>query len=544
MFDFNSIALATEFIVDNLIYTVCSTNIPSVTVVGITNYEEKIDLNIPSEVTWDGIIYHVTSIYDEAFKGSNIVSLKINSDIKIGKESFADCSSLISVAFPDNLSSLGLKSFYNSAIESISIPSTIVDWEPQTFMKCRYLKNVYLKDGLTTIGTLAFAESGVTSITIPESLQIFRKDKTEFGQGWNGAFRNCSNLELITLQDGVTTTSDMFSNCGVKEVSLPSSMIYATFGGCKNLTHLSLPEGLVDIGMPNSGIKEINLPSSIKVATFSDCPNLTKVIFNNDIDPCVEFDFKDCINLVDIHLPSTLKIIPYGAFENCSKLSDIELPESLEKIGGRAFARTNINKIKIHPALKDWGLVNYNGVLQGHHFAECDNLTEIIIEEGVESIGMTSFYGNSNISSIILPSSISNIGDKAFYNCSQLENIICKGIIPPSGGEKIFDFTRYQTLHVPYGLEKTYRNQYPWSEFLIIFEDADKYTSNVKEITDNNESKYYSIIDNIVYFRNGIAGEIYNNNGLLIYQGNKQYHFDFKGMYIIVVDNKTYKVLI
>ena len=58
-------------------------------------------------------------------------------------------------------------------------------------------------------------------------------------------------------------------------------------------------------------------------------------------------------------------------------------------------------------------------------FKDKTSVTSIIIEEGVEIIGVDAFYGCSSLTSISLPASIKDIGEGAFNYCGPL-TILCK----------------------------------------------------------------------------------------------------------------------
>lgn len=64
-------------------------------------------------------------------------------------------------------------------------------------------------------------------------------------------------------------------------------------------------------------------------------------------------------------------------------------------------------------------------------FASCD-IRELMIEEGVESIGESAFGWNKHLSKVILPESLRQIDYWAFVHCLQLEEIVvhenCKTI--------------------------------------------------------------------------------------------------------------------
>jgi len=54
-------------------------------------------------------------------------------------------------------------------------------------------------------------------------------------------------------------------------------------------------------------------------------------------------------------------------------------------------------------------------------FRNNTDITEVIIQEGVETIGSNTFNGASNLVKITLPASVTTIGGSAFQNCNKLE---------------------------------------------------------------------------------------------------------------------------
>jgi hypothetical protein len=56
-------------------------------------------------------------------------------------------------------------------------------------------------------------------------------------------------------------------------------------------------------------------------------------------------------------------------------------------------------------------------------FYSCDSLTSITIPNSIRSIGSRAFYSCSNLESITIGDSVTNIGSDAFYECSSLKNV-------------------------------------------------------------------------------------------------------------------------
>ena len=124
-----------------------------------------------------------------------------------------------------------------------------------------------------------------------------------------------------------------------------------------------------------------------------------------------------------------------------------------------------------------------------------DSITNLIIEDGVTSIGDWAFYGLSyNIASINLPNSVTNIGEYAFFShglssvtfgnsvitigkgafiheSRGLSEIIIYQKNPPKLGGNVFGFSTCYTgikLYVPAGSVEAYRTTTGWESFLII----------------------------------------------------------------------------
>ncbi len=57
-------------------------------------------------------------------------------------------------------------------------------------------------------------------------------------------------------------------------------------------------------------------------------------------------------------------------------------------------------------------------------FYECDNLTSVIISDGIQTIGGWAFGWCINLTSVVIPDSVQMIRDYAFHNCPNLTSVI------------------------------------------------------------------------------------------------------------------------
>ena len=100
----------------------------------------------------------------------------------------------------------------------------------------------------------------------------------------------------------------------------------------------------------------------------------------------------------------TLTISGSGKIEDCR--SDIDQPWYSN--------RSDITSVVIEPGVTSIG---------SQAFYECSNLTSITIPSGLTSIGEQAFGNCTGLTSITIPSSVTSIGVNVFYNCTGLTDI-------------------------------------------------------------------------------------------------------------------------
>lgn len=138
-------------------------------------------------------------------------------------------------------------------------------------------------------------------------------------------------------------------------------------------------------------------------------------------------------NLTSLVLPDKLKGIGSSAFSGCLNLSgSLIIPEGVEGIGSAAFldCTSLTGELKLPSTLKYIGSVDgYIGYWDGT-FKGCNFVCELKLPDGLEQIGMGSFYECKNLyGELRLPDGLKGIGSMAFYGC---ENFTGDLIIPQS----------------------------------------------------------------------------------------------------------------
>ena len=176
---------------------------------------------------------------------------------------------------------LGLASFYKSRLTSITIPDTVTEMGTSVFSSCGQLAYVTIGNGLTQIPTQGFQYcSSLTNITFGTGIR-------EFG---TNSFSYCSALERIQIPEGVTVIPNgcFGQSSSLKEVIFPSSLKeirYQAFMGCPSLRQVAFPDSLISIGryaFYNTSITSAVLPYASVTVGDHAFPDTASVLVRPD----------------------------------------------------------------------------------------------------------------------------------------------------------------------------------------------------------------------------------------------------------------------
>ncbi len=155
-------------------YTYLKTSSGTVALKG--TIRSKNDVVVRNSITdYNGNVYYVTSISDQAFRGTGVTTLNTSNAKRlttIGNKSFADCASLTDVSLIEGITMMGDSAFAScTALDSIQLPSTLRVVPNGAFDGCSSLGDVDIWHGVTTISEHAFAHcTSLTSLSLPSSV--------------------------------------------------------------------------------------------------------------------------------------------------------------------------------------------------------------------------------------------------------------------------------------------------------------------------------------------------------------------------------------
>ena len=296
---------------------------------------------------------------------------------------------------------------YKGTDESIVIPSEI-DGKKVTvigssaFYGFKSLKNIEIPDGITSIENYAFCQCwSITSLSVPESV-------TSIG---TGAFRFCGDLKEIKLPSNLTVLSDSLFGAD-------ANLEYITFGDAEKTDTVIIPETVQKIGnyvfMNCEKIKNINLPSNLK-SIGKTC-------------------FQGCISLTGLFIPQSVESIGGGIFGDCDALQSVEIEDEnnnfIFKDGILYDVKNGILVSAVNSLIPEKVIVDEcTKTIDYSAFADCNNLYEIEIPQGVVNIGEKAFARLDNLKNIDIPDSVTNITTLAFYRCNGLVSVQVPGSV-------------------------------------------------------------------------------------------------------------------
>ena len=365
------------------------------------------DKTLTAEVTFASNSYN-------SYSGQVVIPATVSNSGKtydvtaVGENAFRDCSGLTGVTFGSNVSTIGKRAFLN----------------------CSALTTVTITEGVTEIDDYAFAQCS--------ALQLVIMDNDAPLQVGNGAFMSCSSLQDVRWQScenlegrgGLASLgTKAFAYCtSLPGIMLPGNLEHlgtSIFEGCTVFTFIivTAEQPLALSGDPFALIRSvgISVPSSGQAGVTADryrnAVGWNKYVINES--PYTFKDFYGCTYLKTSSSTVALTgmLIPYP---------EVNVRNSLTGYGGEVYYVTSIGDQAFKGA--EITSINTNNALRlkeigTESFANCANLTNVSLIEGINVMGERAFASCTALQTIKLPSTLRTISKGAFDGCTSLNDV-------------------------------------------------------------------------------------------------------------------------
>lgn len=309
----------------------------------------------------------------------------------------------------------------------LTITSSIPDYTPSSrpgwYAEVDEITKIVLGDRVSSIGNFAFA--GLTElreVDCPQNLWTIGRN----------AFDGCKNLEYVHYEGdrGPYIDASAFKSCSsLKEIPTASSVSAYAFMDCTSLREIHIGWNYVED------------------STFQGCTGLETVHFEEGVESVNMYAFSDCTALTTVYIPVSMEHIYSGAFQNCTAVKTIRYAGTKaqwDQIDIMSVSDETWRNAQLICEGGD-GEKNYqwevkNGTLtvtgdgllpyysnrennRPEWFERREEITELVIGEGITGIGDYCFADLPNLKTVQLPDSLVKFGDEAFQNCSALKAI-------------------------------------------------------------------------------------------------------------------------
>lgn len=370
-----------------------------------------------------------------AFSGCSTNEISLPETIEsIGDYAFSS-SLLQAIVLPESCKALGISVFKDCRqLTTVQLPNALTVIPNGFFNGCVKLSSINLPENLEVIEGVSFSRTALEEITIPSSV-------TNIG---SGVFQYCASLRKVSMLANITLIPERtFENCtSLTSTTLPSSLKEIgsySFSGCQSLEDIELPSTLERINnnaFYSSGLKSISIPDNVSYvgANVFSQSKITEPVFNKTI-----FIYMPREGFEEYSIPESIDAVNATSFEGCSTINRIFM-SNVKTIGDRAFSNSGLTSIKLPSGIlcigeyAFSGCANLNGKidlsdnvnlteLPAGVFAECKKLDYVVLPTSIYSIGANCFQNCEELEILTFPEHLSSIGSHAFENCMSIEKL-------------------------------------------------------------------------------------------------------------------------
>lgn len=410
-----------QFTVDGIVYETPNSYTYNVTVVGLATGNTATEITIPETIKNGNSTYNVTSIADDAFKGSSLTSVTLSPYINsIGANAFANITNLKLTLQGYNPPTLGNDYVFDNSnvvfiFDYAAGPSAYNGWlkycpsyeyEGKTYY-CRGKYSYAVDDATSTATVIKWIGGDYNyTATVTEKTPEINGKNYSITKIADYAFYG-ANIPAVTIDAAITEIgNEAFASSSIKTVSFTNSSTLKTIGYKafyqSALTSFFMPMSVTEIG--ESAFGSCSSLKNFTISTSSLLNKISKEAFYGS-------------GLTSINIPASVTEIEEYAFASCNDLATLTFANgsSLATIGHHAFSECDLSGAKV--------LLPNSVTSIGEHAFEHTKLSKGIQLPGSLKEISDNMFWYSQLPSISIPASVSKIGASAFQSCGQLETV-------------------------------------------------------------------------------------------------------------------------
>ena len=170
------------------------------------------------------------------------------------------------------------------------------------------------------------------------------------------------------------------------------------------------------------------------------------------------------------------------AFAECRDITSIVIPDGVTTIGANAFiCCENLTSVTIPDSVT---------IIGAGTFWNCTSLISITIPDSVTSIGAEAFAGCESLTSVTIGNNVTSIGEGAFIRCTSLTSVTIGNNITSIGEGAFVMCESLTSITIPAGV--TYIGIIPFAV-----------CPSLTEITVDANNQYYKSVDGNLYTKDG-----------------------------------------
>lgn len=252
---------------------------------------------------------------------------------------------------------------------------------------------------------------------------------------------NGSILLLPSWEYLTKVAEDSGADCGLIKTGNPTCF------GDSILSRVILPDDCDDFGswFCDSNVVELDLPDSItdyKGCGVSGASKLRVLKLSAGVSSLGSFGVHGNTELVELVIPEGVENFGETNFAGNPKLKTVKLPSTLKDIGRSAFVSTAVEYLEIPQNVK---------LLDGHSnhtLSGMSSLKTLVLNDGLEKIGMTEFTSLPALETINIPKTVTEMGDSLFVGLTKLKSVAFEDGLSTIG-DNLFQGSGLEQVTIP-----------------------------------------------------------------------------------------------